>query len=638
VKRDLSFILLLCAVCVCLIAQTTPCFADKRVALVIGNSKYENTPALANPANDATDVAQALTAIGFQVTLKLDAEKRQMDQATAQFAREASNADAVLFYYAGHGMQFQGRNFLMPVDAELQDEISLRYEMTAIDDVKAALEQSSGVKIMVLDACRSNPLAAKLVRSISVATRDVPNVQGYARPERTRGMIIVYATQADDVANDGVGRNSPFSTAFLKEIKEPGIEIGTMFRRIGGDVYQATNGQQSPELSISLVSEYYLNQAETDQAVWARIRARADADAIREFLGRHPESFYAPDARARLELLDRETREKADRLTEKQKQVASAMEAEHAQEQELAAKRAAAEAGISPVPAPVAPEVEAVRAQLAKPTAARADKDAEVQADGLAAAQRLEKERRAQNELARPQAGRETTPQPRTEVAAGQRTPDQACKRDEGQLARLRFDPSLEQVEKFARELACEDLRPQVQRLIESLGDNALATTQSQLVASAPQSKAAALTPDQACKRDEGQLARLRLHPSLEQVEKFAQELGCEDLRPQVQRLMESLGDRPVVATQPQLVASAPRSMGVADTPIAATQQNVDKRVLGQAGAQPPDNSEACKHDSEELVRIRAYPNRELALRFARDLKCEDLRAQAARLLESISN
>jgi hypothetical protein len=367
-------------------AQITPCFADKRVALVIGNSNYKNTPSLANPDNDAADVAQALSAIGFQVTLKLDAEKRQMDQAVAQFARDASAADAVLFYYAGHGMQFEGRNYVMPVDAELQDEISLRYEMTAIDDVKAALERSSGVKIMVLDACRNNPLAAKLVRSIRVTSRDVPNVQGYARPEKTRGMIIVYATQADDVANDGVGRNSPFSRAFLKEIKEPGLEIGTMFRRIGGDVYEATNGQQSPELSISLVPEYYLNQAETDQSIWARIRASADAGTIREFLDRFPNSFYAPDARARLELLDREAREAADKQAERQLQDASAADvarlkagqaereraAQDAQahEQALAAKLAAAEA-----------ERQKLASELAQREAAQAAAEARQRAD-----------------------------------------------------------------------------------------------------------------------------------------------------------------------------------------------------------------------------------------------------------------
>jgi uncharacterized caspase-like protein len=353
-RRNISFVALLCAVFIALTAQVAPCLADKRVALIIGNSNYKNTPSLLNPQNDAADVAQALRAIGFQVALKIDAEKRQMDQAVAQFARDANDADAALFYYAGHGMQFQGRNYVMPVDAELQDEISLRYEMTAIDDVKVALERSNGVKIMVLDSCRNNPLAAKLVRSISTATRDVPNVQGYARPEKTRGMIVVYATQADDVANDGAGRNSPFSTAFLKEIKEPGLEIGTMFRRIGADVYQATDGQQSPELSISLVPEYYLNQAETDQTIWARIRASADADTLREFLVRYPSSFYAPDAKARLDLLDREARENPEGRADPQKKDESASdaawararaaEAARAHEQALAAKLAEAEA------------------------------------------------------------------------------------------------------------------------------------------------------------------------------------------------------------------------------------------------------------------------------------------------------
>ena len=296
-------LLVLCLAALVIVGHATPCYADKRVALVIGNGSYLYTPALMNPPNDAKDVAQALKAIGFDVTLKVDVDKRQMDQAIAEFAREGKTADAVLFYYAGHGMQFEGKNLLMPVDAELQDEISLRYVMVALDDVKSALELSPGVKIMVLDACRDNPLADKFVRSIRVSTRDVPRVQGYARPERTQGMIIVYATQADDVAQDGGGRNSPFTQAFLKEIQEPGLEVGAMFRRIGSDVYAATNGRQSPELSISMVPEYYLNQSETDQTIWARIRTNADAGALREFLDRYPNSFYAPDARALLDLL-----------------------------------------------------------------------------------------------------------------------------------------------------------------------------------------------------------------------------------------------------------------------------------------------------------------------------------------------
>ena len=229
-KTQQSLLLVFYVAVLAVLSQTSPALADRRIALVIGNGGYNHTPSLSNPPNDARDVAQSLKAIGFDVTLRVDVDKRQMDEAIAQFAREGRAADAVLFYYAGHGMQFEGKNYLMPVDARLQDEVSLRYEMVGLDDVKSAMQISPGVKIMVLDACRNNPLADKFVRSISVSARDVPRVQGYARLEKAQGMIIVYATQADDVAQDGTGRNSPFSAAFLKEIKEPGLEVGAMFR------------------------------------------------------------------------------------------------------------------------------------------------------------------------------------------------------------------------------------------------------------------------------------------------------------------------------------------------------------------------------------------------------------------------
>jgi len=337
----LFFIVMILAV----LSQVSPGFADKRVALVIGNGAYKHTPALINPPNDAADIAEALKAIGFDVTLKVDVDKRQMDQVVAQFAREGKAADALLFYYAGHGMQFEGKNFLMPVDAELQDEVSLRYEMVGLDDVKSAMQLSPGVKIMVLDACRDNPLAEKFVRSISLSTRDVPKVQGYARPEKAQGMIVVYATQADDVAQDGTGRNSPFSAAFLKEVREPGLEVGAMFRRIGGDVYAATNGRQSPELSISMVPEYYLNQSETDQTIWARIRTNASAATLREFLDRYPNSFYAPDARALLDLLDREARDKADREAAARTASTGDGEAQRLRKEQARSEQAATQAG-----------------------------------------------------------------------------------------------------------------------------------------------------------------------------------------------------------------------------------------------------------------------------------------------------
>jgi uncharacterized caspase-like protein len=393
-KTQRCLLLFFCALALSILWQTAPSLADKRVALVIGNSSYQYTPALANPANDAADIAHALAAIGFDVTLKVDVEKRQMDQVVAQFARTAKTADAALFFYAGHGMQFEGRNFLMPVDAELQDEVSLRYEMTALDDVKAALQLSSGVKIMVLDACRNNPLADKFVRSISLSTRDIPKVQGYARPEKAQGMIVVYATQADDVAQDGAGRNSPFSQAFLKEIQEPGLEVGTMFRRIGGDVYAATNGRQSPELSISMVPEYYLNQSETDQTIWARIRMSADAGTLREFLDRYPNSFYAPDARALLDLLEREAREKANLENEARQRQQGESDAARLREEQAKSERAAAEASAHErdLAAKLA-AAEAERQRLAQELTQRAADQAAAEARNRTELERLQQER-----------------------------------------------------------------------------------------------------------------------------------------------------------------------------------------------------------------------------------------------------
>jgi hypothetical protein len=287
--------------------------ADKRVALVIGNSHYKSTAPLPNPVNDAADVASSLSAIGFDVLFKTDLGKHETDLVLAQFARMATGADAALIFYAGHGMQFQGRNYVMPVDAELDDEFSLKYQMTVLDDIRGALEQATGPKIMILDACRNNPLAERFIRSISGKTRDIGNVHGFTRPEPTRGMVIAYSTQADDVAQDGNERNSPFTRALLSRINEPGLEIGTMFRRVAGDVYKSTAGKQLPELSISLLSDFYLNEAQTDAHLWAQVRTTDDADTIRDFLIRFPTSPLAAEAKLRLDLIERSVKDKEAR-------------------------------------------------------------------------------------------------------------------------------------------------------------------------------------------------------------------------------------------------------------------------------------------------------------------------------------
>src|SRR5262249_20645895 len=159
--------------------------------------------------NDASDVASELKELGFQVILVTEGDKRTMEQALQKFARESSNADSALFFYAGHALQFQGENFLMPVDTDFEDEIGLSFETVSMAEVRSALDRASGVKIMILDACRNNPMADRL-RTANGRTRDLGGTRGLARIDKTKGMVVAYATAADNVAMDGKGRNSPF--------------------------------------------------------------------------------------------------------------------------------------------------------------------------------------------------------------------------------------------------------------------------------------------------------------------------------------------------------------------------------------------------------------------------------------------
>jgi hypothetical protein len=276
---------------------------DRRVALVIGNSSYRNAPALPNTVNDAQDMAIALRKVGFEVVDGLNLDKRGMDMALTRFARLAQDADAVMFYYAGHGFQYNGENYLVPVEARVDDEVSVQYETTRLNDVLTALNYAKGVKIMVLDACRNNPFVSQLAKR--QATRGFSVGNGLAPVARAQGMVIAYATQANDVAADGFGRNSPFTAALVKEIEQPGLEVATMFRRVQKSVYDATAGKQTPELSLSLLGDFYINREETDADVWRRIRASDDPGLLTDFIQRYPASFFTIDARTRLDLIER---------------------------------------------------------------------------------------------------------------------------------------------------------------------------------------------------------------------------------------------------------------------------------------------------------------------------------------------
>lgn len=283
--------------------------AEVRVALVIGNGAYQNVPRLVNPANDATDVAAALKRDGFDTIFATDLNKDQMDEATIKFAKAARTADVAMFYYSGHALQFAGANYLAPVDARLTDEADLR-RFVRVDEIVSDLQQAKNLRILVLDACRNNPLADALRRSIG-ATRAIPLQRGLAKIDTPQGMIVSYSTQAGTEAEDGNGRNSPYTTAFLKEIEKQD-EIGTVFRRISTDVYEATNHAQFPELSLSLIGEFYLrgkldvavapsapqpqDTTNSDFAAAERVDTIGGWDA---FLARHPDGYFSQLARER---------------------------------------------------------------------------------------------------------------------------------------------------------------------------------------------------------------------------------------------------------------------------------------------------------------------------------------------------
>jgi hypothetical protein len=303
------------ALVACLQAFTQTSRAETRVALVIGNGAYLNVPRLPNPSNDAADVAAALRRSGFDAILAVNLDRAAMDEATIKFAKAARTADVAMFYYSGHALQFGGVNYLAPVDADLQDEADLR-RMTRVDEIVSDLRQAKNLRILVLDSCRDNPLADQLKRSIG-STRAMPLQRGLAKIDSPQGMIVAYATQAGRTAEDGSGRNSPYTSSFLSHIEEQ-EEIGAIFRRISSDVYEKTKHEQLPELSLSLIGEFYfrghleLNVPVTPsidpcggaaETHWKSAEAIGTIGAFEDHLARFGNCYYAGLAKARIDEL-----------------------------------------------------------------------------------------------------------------------------------------------------------------------------------------------------------------------------------------------------------------------------------------------------------------------------------------------
>ena len=459
---------LICGFCLAAGALfATAAAAERRVALVIGNSAYKNASTLPNTINDSTAIAALFKSVGFEVVIsRNDLGVVDFKRSVREFLITAENADMAVVYYAGHGIEISGTNYLVPVDARLSRDYDVDDEAVSLDRIIWALQTVRRLRLILLDACRDNPFASKLRSAGNRATAR----GGLAKIEEVSAdTLVAYAAKAGSISYDGDGINSPYATALIKHLAEPGLDIRIALGRVRDDVVAMTGGRQEPFIYGSLGGA-------TIPLVPLPVKK--------------VEPPPAPAAVARRE------------------------------------PPAAAVAAPSPPPAPpkpavaVAPAPASVPPAPPKPVAAITPAPANL-----------------------PPAIKVEPPKPALPAQAALETAD-PCVRDEQRLARLRSNPTPDEISSFQRDLGCTRLRPQVQRLFESYVTEPRPAAPPAAAPAPPRQEALAqpVPAEDACARDTARLARLRAEPSLEAVTKFEKELGCEQIRNQLKRLRESLG------------------------------------------------------------------------------------------------
>lgn len=295
------------ALAVCMVlAPGAVAESPDRVALVIGNSRYENVVSLDNPGNDARDIGRALSRIGFHVTELYDLDARGLNIALRDFSRAASGAEMAVAYFAGHGMEIDRRNYLVPVDAVLEQATDVTFEAVEMQKFLSAARGAKTLRLVLLDACRDNPFLRQMA---DAGTRSLRRGLGAVEP--ASGVLVGFSAKGGTVALDGTGRNSPYAEALLTHLETPGLEIGQLFRRVRDTVLTMTNGQQEPFTYGSLpAQDIYLAAAPAPAAPTAaeiyQSFFAADAEnsvaAWQEFIARYEGSGGAAVDRARQRL------------------------------------------------------------------------------------------------------------------------------------------------------------------------------------------------------------------------------------------------------------------------------------------------------------------------------------------------
>ncbi|MEM7429828.1 MAG: caspase family protein [Pseudomonadota bacterium] len=296
-----------------LIGLSAAGYAADRVALVVGNSQYAHAPSLPNPTNDASDISVTLKRLGFKVTTVKDLGFEAMRRALLSFSSEAIKAEMAVIFYAGHGMEVNKQNYLVPTDAKLDTDRDIPFEAIPLELVTNSVSGARKLRLVMLDACRNNPFAA----SMKMTRADRSLGRGLARIEPEAGTLVSFAAKEGTVASDGTGRNSPYTRALLKHMESPGLEINFLFREVRDAVMKDTNRQQQPFVYGSLGSQriYLKGGAATDPAplpaapsgnagqagssaalelaLWNAVKDSNDPDMLRQYVSKYPSGVFA---------------------------------------------------------------------------------------------------------------------------------------------------------------------------------------------------------------------------------------------------------------------------------------------------------------------------------------------------------
>jgi hypothetical protein len=325
---------------VCLFGQ--PALADKRVALVIGNSGYQNVARLGNPTNDASAITEILKGAGFDlVESRRDLKISEMRRVFRDFANSSRDADVAVVYYAGHGIEVEGTNYLIPIDASLEQDLDVYDEAFSLDRILVTIEPAKQLRLVILDACRNNPFAKAMKRTIGSRAIGM----GLAKVEPTSpNTLIAFASKAGSTASDGDSKNSPFTAALVRHIAKPGLDLRKAFGFVRDDVLKNTSNKQEPYVYGSLggddvplvpaklvVSEPLHNaQADVrrDYELALQVGTKKVWDA---FIANHPSGFYTELAEAQRLALEG---------AKQPEQAKAAPEAKAAEEARVAAEKA----------------------------------------------------------------------------------------------------------------------------------------------------------------------------------------------------------------------------------------------------------------------------------------------------------